>query len=76
MFVATPSPAEIASLGCPPLSLGPSSAALAYVQALEDRRKRFLDYQLSKFRDRLGIPAETPEPPNVSINNIELRLRE
>ncbi len=58
LFVATSSPAEIAALGNLPLSLGPSPAAIEYVRSLEARRKRFLTYQLQKFRDRLGIPAE------------------
>jgi hypothetical protein len=57
LFVATPSPAEITALGNPPLSLGPSPAAIEYVQSLEARRKRFLNYQLQKFRDRLGISS-------------------
>jgi hypothetical protein len=63
LFVATPSPAEIAALDNPPLSLGISPAAI-------------LNYQLQKFRDRLGIPAEVSEPTYISIQDRELRLRD
>jgi len=76
LFVATPSPAEIAVIGNPSLSLGPSPAAVAYIESLEARRKRFLNYQLQKFRDRLGIPAEASEPAYESIQDLELRLRD
>jgi hypothetical protein len=76
LFVATPSPAEIAALGNHPLSLGPSPAAIAYMQSLEAWRKRFLNYQFQKFRDRLGIPAQVSEPTYISIQDLELRLRD
>ncbi len=46
------------------------------VQSLESRRKRFLNYQRQKFRDRLGIPAEVAEPTYLSIQDLELRLRD
>jgi hypothetical protein len=67
---------EIAVLGNPSLSLGPSPAAVAYIESLEARRKRFLNYQLQKFRDRLGIPAEALAPSYESIQDLELRLRD
>ena len=75
LLMVTPSVEEVAAIGTPPLSVGPSPGTVSNITNRIQRHRKFLVDRVWTMRRRLGIPDEAAEPEYPANSTTELSLR-